>query len=57
MMNDTPAQIKTTDAQALRYLPCALDVKPLLSVVGLEEDMCFYKAETFFHVLLLATYI
>ncbi|HEX7514982.1 MAG TPA: hypothetical protein VF393_05255 [archaeon] len=57
MINDTPAQIKTTDAQALRYLPCALDVKPLLSVVGLEEDMCFYKAETFFHVLLLATYI
>ena len=48
MINDTPAQIKTTDAQALRYLPCALDVQPLLSVDGLEEDICFCKAETFF---------
>jgi hypothetical protein len=47
MINDNPAQIKTTDAQELRYLPCALDLYRLLSVDGLGEDMRFLKQRLF----------
>ena len=55
MINNKPAQIKTTDTLELRYLPHELDAYRLLPLDGLDEDMCFSNAERLFRIMLHAT--
>lgn len=49
MINNRPAQIKTTDILELRYFPPELDAYRLLPLDGLDEDMCFSYAARFFN--------
>jgi hypothetical protein len=49
VINNRPAQIKTTDILELRYFSRELDAYRLLPLDGLDEDMCFSSAERFFN--------